>query len=383
MPFDLAAAAHALRARHGDAMGFRQTLLDHLFAAGCGVREQAVALEFGDALCVRTSSADAAPGSPLCVFAIDLDPLGSARDPRQPPPRWPPHLASLGGADVAIGWLATLRALLSTDPQRPWQMIYLRGPALGLADYVETVHAALPEAAHCVQLAPSVAVADAAVSLDLLRLDLTRSHNIWRFAACDFTYALTAQLPDGEAFSALQHLISDLDTDAFTLHDLHLQPGEPQRLTATLRTARPIDRVPARLALSEADASQRLTFPVNDAWAALQAMAPKLAEPWRGAVQRPLHAAARADGLCLHAAVPAGLDADALPQERGDLALSWSVQPLARAAQQQHGLATGAEDHAGPLPSGLRHAQIWQLPLLAVDGGLQALSRALLPALRA
>ena len=382
MPFDLASAARALRARHGDAMGFRQVLLDHLFAAGCGVREQAVALAFGDALCVRTSGAAQATGKPLCVLALDLDPPGSTRDPRQPQPHWPPHLASLGGPDVAIGWLATLRSLLSTDPQRPWQLIYVRGPALGLADYVGSLQEEVPDGAQIVQIVPSLAMANPLTSLDFLRLDVARAVNVWHFAACDYTYALTAEVRDGDGLGCLQRLLADLGANAWTLHDLQLQPGEPQRLAATLRSAQPVAHSAPGVALVEADAAQRLMFPVNDALAALHALAPALAQPWQPALQRPLHAAALADGLCLHAVVPPGLDADALPQDGKSLSFSWCLEPLARPALlEERGLATGADDHAGPIPAGVHGAQVWRLPLLTGEGELGGLSRALLKAL--
>ena len=379
MPFDLAPAARALRAQHGDAMGFRRVLLDHLFAAGCGVREQAVALEFGDALCVRTGQALDQAGPALCLFALDLDPPGGHAKAQ-----WPVGLASLGGADVAIGWLAALRAVLKAEPKAPWQLVYVRGPALGLGAYAASLQAELPAATRCVQLVPSVAQADGAQDLDLLALELTRDRDVWRLPACDFTYAVCAEQPQAHGLQRLREWIAALGPNAaWTLHDLHLQPGSLQRLTATLRTDRPAPTAPAGMAILEAQAGQRLSFPLNDALGALTHLEHDLAQTLHGALSRPLQLSAQPGGLHLHAVVPPGLDEDALPPRAQGLGAQWRIEALARSGQAvQRGLAIGAQDLAGPVPAGLEDAELWRLPLLSEDQDLASLSRSLLQLLR-
>ncbi|MSP93488.1 MAG: hypothetical protein EXR79_17135, partial [Myxococcales bacterium] len=197
MPFDLVFAARTLRARHRDALGFRQALLDFLFAAGCSVREQAVALEHGDAVCVRTTGPAAPNGEPaLVLVAVDLDAPAPVRSLGGEIPRWSESLATLGGPDIAIGWLAALRALVASTRQRPWEAIFVRGPALGTAGYLGALLEGLPPEAQIVQLAaslpptgPGEAVNTAATCFDMARLELVRSRNIWRFPACDHAYA--------------------------------------------------------------------------------------------------------------------------------------------------------------------------------------------------
>lgn len=375
MPFDLASAARVLRAQHGDAMGFRRALLDHLFAAGCGVREQAVALEFGDALCVRTGQAQDEAGPALCLFALDLDPPGGHAKAQ-----WPSDLASLGGAEVAIGWLAALRALLKAQPKAAWQLVYVRGPALGLGAYAASLQAELPAETKSIQLVPSVAQAECAQDLDLLRLELSRERDVWRLPACDFTYAVCAEQPQGHGLRHLRELIAALwPKAAWTLHDLRLRPGTPQRLSATLRTDQPAPTASTGMAILDAQADQRLGFPINDALGALSHLERDLAETLHGALSRPLQLGAQPRGLSLHAVVPPGLDEETLPTRAEGLEAQWRIEALARAGQPvQRGLATSVQDRAGPVPAGLGGADLWRLPLLTDDGDLEALSRALL-----
>ncbi len=366
MPFDLDRAAQSIRLRHRDTMGFRQTLLDHLFAAGCPVREQAVALEFGDAVCVRTSG-PAAPNDqpPLVIVAVDLDPPAPGTD-------WPAPLRSLGGPAVAVAWLAALRALLALHGQRPWQAILVRGPALGLHDYLASLRDGLPSTAELVQLVPG-AVGTSAADLDLARLELLRARNIWRLPACDHSYVLDADLPFGEALPRLRSLLRETPGLNWTLHGL--QVGGV-KLQAVLRTSQALDGQ-GGLTLREVHGEQRLMFPVNDALTALQQIAPHLPAGLGESLLAPPWAQGLPDGLLVHALVPPVADDVELPDRSGAMTLQWHIEPVARAVGNEVRLAVADAEAVGPVPVGLTNRQVWRLPALESDQELGGLVRAL------
>lgn len=386
MPFDLDQAAAGLRRRHGDDLGFRHSLLDLLFAAGCAVSEQAVALEHGDALCIRAGGpATSSLESELLVIAIDLDPphLGGVAAAMGRPGRWPAALASLGGPGVAIAWISAVRALVSGDNNRPWRAIYLRGPALGLGAYVRGVLAEVSPRTEMVQVVPSVPadVPGDASPCDLVRLDVTRARNVWRFPACDLSYAIADAAPWPVALSRLNQLVDDLGADAaWTLHDLHLYHADQARLAAVLRSSVPPTRVPEGMRATEVDAGQRLMFPVNDALAALTPLGAELESAWQGALARPVHMHVLPDGLRLFAVAPVAKPAPALPERSAGMTLSWQVEPLAiLPTLAVLPFAVSDRERLGPVPPGAvaSGAVVWQFPTLQNDEDLAGLARAL------
>jgi hypothetical protein len=362
MPFDLDRAARAVRQRHRDALGFRQVLLDLLFAAGCPVREQAVALEFGDAVCVRTAGPSAPNDErPLVIVAIDLDgPAPQFQTQGGPSSPWPESLQSLGGPAVTAGWLAALRTLLGSRKQRPWQAILVRGPALGIHDYLGSLREGMPADAEVIQLVPG-ASGGASADLDLARLELVRARNIWRLPACDHAYALDAELPFGQALERLRMLLR-----------LQVDGG---RVQAVLRTSQVLQGQ-GDLVLREVHGEQRLLFPVNDALTALQQLS-NLPLGLGEAMQAPPWIESLPDGLKVHALVPPLADDAVLPDRAGALTLSWRVEPLARAVRDDVRLAVAADEAVGPVPFGLTDATVWRLPTLQDEDGLAGLVRAL------
>ena len=384
MPYDLASAAALLRKRHHDTFAFRTTVLDLLFATGCSVSEQAVALDGGDALCVRASG-PAAPSlqPPLVVVAVDLDPphLSHVALQTERPAAWPPSMSSLGGPAVAVTWATILHALASSTSQRPWEAIYLRGPAHGLGAYVRAILAQSPSDAEIVQAVPSIAAEldDAIGPSDLARLDLTRSRNVWRFPACDHTYALSGAVPWQRAMPELVGTLAALGDIAWTLHDAHLYQAEAGRFAGVLRTSEPIRiETPCFRAAQMAD-DQRLMFPINDALGALSGLGGKLPDGWADALQRPLHMHVLPDGLRAYLRVPAGAQLDRLPDRSGTLHCDWEVEPLSVVPSLAVlPLAVGADERIGPVPPGavMQGAVVWQTPILADDDDLVGLQRA-------
>lgn len=385
MPFDLDRAAKSLRTRHGEPMAFRQALLDLLFAAGCPVREQAVALEHGDAVCVRTSGPAAPVGDrPLVLVALDLEPPAPLQTGK--PPVWPPELQPLGGPAVPIGFAAALQSLLASPRQRPWELMLVRGPALGTGEYVASLLQNLGPEAEVVHLVPVTAAPEPSqrqgaiptgpAALDLVRLQILRPRNIWRFPACDHAYAVTvtgdSPLPRLRAF--LAERVASL---AWTLHDLRLQPGGSARLSAVLRTAGPLQGT-GEISLREIDTEQRLLFPINDTLTALQQVVRQLPETLGEGLLDPLAAEVLPDGLVLHALVPPVPDDAELPDRAGTLALGWQIEPLVRPTEATEvPLAVTRDEARGPVPAGVKAQAVWRLPSLQGDEDLTALRRAL------
>lgn len=390
MPYDLAKAAARIRKRHHDSFAFRTTMLDLLFATGCSVSEQAVALDGGDAICVRASG-PAAPSlkPPLIIVAVDLDPphLSHVAMETDRPASWPPAMASLGGPSVAVTWAAVLHALVSSTSQRPWVAIYLRGPAHGLGAYVRGILADTPADAEIVQIVPSVESQhlDGPGPFDLARLDLVRSRNVWRFPACDHTYVLSGQARWSETLSGLVSALGRLGETAWTLHDAHLYHAEAGRFAAVLRTSEPVEINGGGFLATEMAADQRLMFPINDTLGALTGLGPKLPTGWAAELARPLHMHVLPDGLRLYFRVPRGTAAADLPERSGTLHCHWQVEPLSVVPTLALlPLAVGSEESIGPVPPGavVQGAVVWQTPALTDDEDLDGLSRAIVNAIQ-
>lgn len=383
MPFDLTRAASLLRQRHSDAFGFRFGLLDLLFAAGCHVREQAVALPWGDALVVRTSG-PAAPSAQkrLVVVAIDLELPGlHGADPQG---RWPTRLQSLGGPSLGIAWLAVLHGLLSSHAQRPWELLYVRGPALGTAEFAADLLATEAADADLAVLSPAAAggaTEDAA--LDLVRLEMARPRNIWRFPACDFTARIEGQSPLGQAWYGIRQVLATLGpAAAWTLHDLKIQAGENAPFSAVLRSSAPA-KTPAdgdgtQVAVRAIEGELRLLFPINDALSALSQLGDRLPASLADALSSPLHAATLPDGLCLHALAPQLPEDLDLADRAAAMTAQWSTAPVTRPfAGTVRPLAVAAAENCGPVVALLpAHAELWRTPALDSDDDLPALLRA-------
>lgn len=376
MALDLARAARTVYAKHGDAFGFRFALLDLLFAAGCSVREQAVALERGDAICVRTAGPAApSPQRRLVIFALDLEvPALHGGDPAG---RWPAWLAPLGGAATAMAWLAALHALQDSPQQRPWELVFVRAPALGGPAFLAELMAMEGDA----ELALLLPASDVPLQpWDLLRVELSRPRNIWRFPACDHTARVTGQAPFGAAWTALRQALAALGpAAAWTLHDLKIAAGEGAEFSAVLRTSVALPAVEG-LRTSALDGDARLLFPINDALSALQQLGERLPTAAAEALLQPHHAATLPDGLCLHTLVPPLGEEVELADRAGAMSVHWQVERLTDAAPQQPQrlFAVAASEAQGALIAGLpATACVWRTPARLDDGELPGLLRAL------
>ncbi|GEM_PF-3457854 len=386
MPYDLNSAAARLRDKHANPLAFRHTMLDLLFATGCSVSEQAVALEGGDAMCVRASG-PSAPSlqSPLVVVVVDLDPphLGHVAREISRQARWPAHLASLGGPSVAVTWATALHALVSAPGQRPWVALYFRGPAHGLGAYVRATLAGLPEAAEVVQAVPSVLEVDDSGSgpFDLARLDLVRSRNVWRFPACDHTYSLSVAGRWHDSLTTLRELLDTLETgNSWTLHDVHLYQAQGAHLAAVLRTSAAVAFEHDDVTLVQLEGEQRLMFPINDALAGLQVLTETVPAAWRQELKRPLHMHVLPDGLRLYFRVPTGAKVVDLPDRAATLHCAWQIEPLAVVPTLAVlPLAIGNTERVGPVPPGVmvQGAVVWQTPALQDDEDIVGLLRAI------
>ena len=385
MPFDLARAATRLRDRHAQPVEFRHALLDLLFATGAAVSEQVVALEYGDALCIRAAG-PAAPGTGRArlLIAVDLNPpqAGSADVREKTPPSWPAELASLGGPSVALGWLATLHALVRSAGQQPWQALYVRGPALGTAPFVRSLLDEMQEGAEIIQIAPSVVGAAAwSGAFDVVALAMTRARNVWRFPSCDQTWAVSAHVDWQDALPALRGLLGGLGDDvAWTLHELVLYPSGTSRLSAILRTSTANRPQWPGVEISALDDSPRLLFPVNDALAATTELAGRLDAHWRDALAQPLAIQVLPDGMQMTVCLDAAAAHDVLPDRAGALSLEYRREALAVAPPASlRGFALTHHDEPGPVPAGVLggEATLWRLPSLATDAELDGVARAL------
>ncbi len=349
MPFDVSQATDRLRHLHGEALAFRRALLDVAFAAGCPVSEQAVALEHGDAVTLRMASPGAAADQPALRLAVlDLDPPGRAG-------HWSTELDSLGGPALAQTWAVALHALVRTAGARPWELLYTRGPALGVPAYVRE---RLAQTASTIQLVACPTQPSQCDPLDGVALTLRRAENLWRLPACDWTAELSVEGPD--ALIRLRTWLQAL-SGAWTLHELAQRSAGP--LTAVLRAEQPLTPPPG-IALRELNAPPRLAFPVNDALLAW----PQTWLPHSTAVRT------LPDGLWLAGLTPPVADDAALPGQVGALALEWQIEPVARCADGQGLIAVSATEALGPVAAGL-DGPIWRLPGAAeVDLAVRGLS---------
>lgn len=352
MPFDLIAATARLSRHHAEGLEFRRTLLDIAFTAACPLREEAVSLEHGDALMLHLQSPSAGALSTARSFAVvDLEPPGHRA-------AWPETLDSLGGPLLAQTWAVALHALLASGGDLPWRLLYVRGPALGTADYLRE---RLGDGGAAIQLAPCPTVARAPAALDgvapaaldgvaLAALDgvaltLRRAENVWRLPACDWTAQLTVQQP--QPLALLRSWLAAL-RDPWTLHELQ-QPSATQ-LTAILRAARPLV-LPAGVSAHAARALPRLSFPVNDALLAWP-------EIW---LPQPLAVTTQPDGLWLAGLRPALPAGEVLPESLAGLSAEWQVTAVARRAAAESLLAVTAAEAQGPVAAGL-DGPLWRLP---------------------
>lgn len=334
MPFALHPACQRLRQTHGRSADFRRTLLDLAFASGAAVSEQAVALEHGDGLVVRLQSGD--PDASRHFVVVDVDPPGRGGT-------WPPTLTALGGPVVAQTWAILLHALLS-QPQ-PWALMYVRGPALGVAAYVGDLTADSPR----IQVAPVPETPGPTVAMDVVSVSLQRAENVWRLPACDWTGRVEA--PD---LGILHHWLAR-QTGAWTLHDVHQPAGHPVQAALRLASA------PNPPTSGEPDPAviwllgtppQSLGFPVNDAL-----------EAWpRAILPQALASRSLGDGLWL-AGVAAADDVAAIsewPETCGGLSATWDDAQLTRVPAEVERLAVVAAE-VGPIPAGPGRAA-WLVP---------------------
>ena len=379
MPFDLPRSIKTLPARHGDAFGFRFALLDLLFAVGCGAREQAVALQWGDALCLRTAGPPApVAGKALVLLVVDLDLPGL--HPTDPGGQWPAQLAGLGGPAAATVWLTALHALLSSGSQRPWELVYVRGPAAGTAEFVEGLCGEYADA-EVVLLTP--AGTERTADHDWVRLELTRPRNIWRFPTCDHTAAVHGTAPFGQAWPALRQLIATLGpAAAWTLHDLKIGAGQQAPFSATVRSSLPLAAL-GGLAVKPVVGEARLLFPVNDALSALGGLTDRLPAGLAAALAQPVAAHTLPDGLCVQALAPRLADTGELPERAAALSAVWDIAPVVRPwTGKTRLLAIDAAAAGSALPAGLpQTATVWYLPDFSDSNDVSGVSRALATAL--
>lgn len=341
MPFHLQPACHQLRQTHAHALSYRRTLLDLAFTSGGTVQEQAVALEHGDALLVRVQREG--HGLTRNFVVVDLDPPGRTR-------LWPEQLESLGGPLLAQTWGVALHALLGQE-NLAWQLLYVRGPALGTSAYLETLNLENP-----VQLLPCARVPLLLPAQDLLALTLTRAENLWRLPSCD--WLATLQVEDVNPLALLRAWLGR-QTLPWTLHDVEMP--HPGQLTATLRAQKPLEPPPGIEVKVHKDL-QRLGFPVNDAL---------LAWPldW---LPQPLAVQTLANGLWLAGLHPRLADEVELPEMLPNLRAEWQVEALTRETPNPVLVAVTAAEAASPVPAGLT-GEVWRLPghgeeLLAARG---------------
>lgn len=286
-----------LMAANTDPMALRLGLLDLCFAAGQGVREQAVALADGDALCLTSSPADPPARD---VVVVDLVP---PQLPGQPPVTWPTGWRGLGGPPALAALVGVLAALPPDRP--PTRVRYVRVPATGANDYLpELLQNAAPEL-HVVQ--PCEQVPNPAAALWSLRVTASRPRNIWRFPACDHGFLLQLTGPQGQTLAALQRWLGGLPGQVVTtVHDLRVAPAANglETLRTAIRSSVPVE-VPASQGASlhwqvgPLHAQQRLLYPVGDALAGLRQHPPALLDWLGSALVQPLAVDTQPDGLAL------------------------------------------------------------------------------------
>lgn len=285
-----------LLAAQADPVALRLGLLDLFFAAGQGVREQAVALSSGDALCLST--APAAPNHRDTVV-IDLQP---PQLPGQPTTTWPPGWRGLGGPAALAALVGALAS--AQDHAGHTRVRYVRVPALGAADYLAELLE--PVADNLCVVQPVDTAAAPTAELWGAVATAARPRNIWRFAACDFGLLLHARAPEGTALASLLGWLAGLPAGVITtIHDLVVIPlgdGHEELRVAVRSSAalEPPSATPEMLWRSAAlGAEQRLLYPVGDVLAQLDPH-PGPVGVWLGdALLRPRAARTLPDGMAL------------------------------------------------------------------------------------
>lgn len=343
-----------LLAAQAEPAALRLGLLDLFFAAGQGVREQAVALSCGDALCLST-----APTARPCgdVVVIDLQP---PQLPGQPTTTWPPGWRGLGGPAALAALVGALAHAAANAGQL--RVRYVRVPALGAADYLAELLA--PVADNLCVVQPVDTAMAVASQLWGVVATAARPRNIWRFAACDFGLTLQATAPEGTTLAALLAWLATLPPGvATTIHDLVVKPHGDGRETLRLavRSSAALEPPASSLAIQWQTASlgaeQRLLFPVGDVLAQLHPH-PGPAGEWLGdALLRPRAAWTLPDGMTLLAMLdraPSQTAGDALADttRTAGLRWAWEVAQLAgtrldpQRKQAEISVAAGVPPHA-------------------------------------
>lgn len=357
MPYDLQRGADRVRAAYDEPMALRQRMLDMLFAAGCSVSEQAVSLADGEAMALQAAGPGAErDAQPRVFLAVDVEAPGA----RSLTPRWPCHLASLGGPDIAIGWLGLVRALVEAEPKTGWHAVYVRGAAVAVDGYLRSIAARLPREAALYQLLPRVAAAAVTTEehgLHVLRVTLRRAKNVWRLPSCDHAYVVEGLLPSGEVFGRLRAVLGRVGRALdWTLHDLRAASGAGAQLSAVLRTSAPVDVLDDTLRLTPLEDDSRLMFPVNDALEAIAALAEAAPASLGGLLARPIAMQVLPDGLWFDTilAGTAAQQVAGLPRHVGGMDVATRTArlcgPPPRAVLDVSGAPGGA---TGPVPGRL------------------------------
>ena len=357
-------------------------MLDLLFTTGLPVRERAFALQHGDAVCMEASGPAAPSLEPPRVFLLVnmLPPhLSSVARVLGAPARWAPGLQSLGGPSILAAWATLLHCLANDEGRRPWRLLYVQGPAMGTSEALSTLIGPQEPDAELIVMVPSVKAPGLTGDLSIVRLDLTRSRNVWRFPSCNHSYAVEGDVPFQDAAVSLNGLVEQLDAGAaWTLHDLHIYQAEQVRFSAILRSAEPVALTVDGFTQRDIDGAERLMFPVNDVIGVLRSLAEQMAGIWGDALRQPLHFRVLPDGAQVYALVPDSPEwRDALPDRLGAITIEAELTQLASDITSEAAtLAVDDSDFPGPRPAGIPAGVLWRLPPLTETADIQALARA-------
>jgi hypothetical protein len=378
-----------VRGHYPDPMRCRLMLLDWLFATGQGVREQALALPGGDAVCLRSSWP--LPGSTqpsLQLLVLDAEPPALADGTGA---AWSGPCHGLGGPDSVLAFSLLLGVLADLPRQRAVEVLWLRVPALHLAEAVPLLTQQAAPGGHQVVLQTGIVGQTVAKQQPLTAVVATvqRPRNIWRFPTCDQAVVLTLQGAAGTTLANLrQWLLALPASNPWTLHDASVTPGKQEQLRAVLRSAQPV-AVPQTTATCQwqsgpLQADQRLLFPLQDVLAGLGQPPPPLADLLGPAQFGPVAVQTLPDGWQLLWLLPCPADAlsDHLaeqPLRSGNL--QWTLEVSGLAAPWSGAetlLACSREEAAGPVHAGLNpNATVWRLPpFLAADDPYAAVQQA-------
>jgi len=374
MPFDLRRLAPLIRSSHGDGLRLREALLDLLFATEFSTRERAAAFPEGDGFSLRARPSDARSGAPVVLVAVDVEPPRRTRNDAGFD-AWPPHLSSLGGPATALGWIAAIRALHATKSAKPWEAIYVRGPAFCIGSLVEAALEAERDATP-ILLVPAAEAPGGDRDFALGRLRLTRARNVWRFPACPHGLFVRGDAgPD--LFGRFRTWLAALEKHgATTVHDLGFSGGREGHIEATVRAAASFTTEPP-LESDRLPEDMHLRYPINDALAALSRLVARTPEPVASALANPLGVASRPDGLEI--LIAAAEAPEFLPTEAAaPMQAEWTFCHLAAHTDPVRQLAVDSADHLGPAPTAVLGgaARVAALPSLENDDDFAALERA-------